>query len=343
VVALDPRTRVIGLDPATAVLVDGLSPGLARMLDALVDPASTAGLVAGAVADGTRSGQAEALLARLLAVGAVVAVVAGRSGRRTRAGAVAWVIGDGPLAAGVATGLARAGVGAVHVAASGIVVADDLGTGFTDADRGRPRATALAQAVRRIAPRIRTGPLPQRTAPDVAVLADALVPDRGRLAALTAAGVAHLPVRLRDGAGVVGPLVLPGRTACLTCVDLHRLDRDPVWPRVAALLVGRRGRADPPCVNATAALATAQALAVLDTATPVPPAALGATLTVAADTAAVGRRPWSPHPRCPCRGRVGRVGRVRRAGPGSGPAGDGRRDASNTTCAPTVARGTIRS
>jgi hypothetical protein len=27
--------------------------------------------------------------------------------------------------------------------------------------------------------------------------------------------VAHLPVRLRDGAGLVGPLVIPGVTSCL--------------------------------------------------------------------------------------------------------------------------------
>jgi len=32
---------------------------------------------------------------------------------------------------------------------------------------------------------------------------------------LHTAGVAHLPVRLRDGAGLVGPLVIPGVTSCL--------------------------------------------------------------------------------------------------------------------------------
>jgi hypothetical protein len=34
------------------------------------------------------------------------------------------------------------------------------------------------------------------------------------LVAVTAR-VAHLPVRLRDGAGLVGPLVIPGVTSCL--------------------------------------------------------------------------------------------------------------------------------
>ncbi|MGE3288660.1 MAG: TOMM precursor leader peptide-binding protein [Pseudonocardia sp.] len=293
---LDAETRLFGIDPATAVLVERLPPALARMLDALAATASPAAMISAAARRGADPGQAEALLRRLLAVGAVVAATPGPR----RGGAVALVVGDGPLAAGVATGLARAGLAAVHVEAAGTVLASDVGTGYTDADRGRPRATALAAAVRRIAPSARTGPLPQRVRPDVAVLADALVPDARRVRALHDAGVAHLPVRVRDGAGVVGPLVLPARSPCLTCVDLHRGDRDHAWPRIAALLQGRPGSADPACVTATAALATAQALAALDLGTATRPAALGATLTIGADTASVTRRAWPPHARCRC-------------------------------------------
>ena len=48
--------------------------------------------------------------------------------------------------------------------------------------------------------------------------------------------------------GVVGPLVLPGRSSCQRCHDLHRADRDPAWPSIAAQLTGdsapaHRGRA----------------------------------------------------------------------------------------------------
>jgi hypothetical protein len=86
-------------------------------------------------------------------------------------------------------------------------------------------------------------------------------------------------------------------------VDLHRGDRDPAWPRIAALLAGRSGRADAAVVTATAALATTQALAALEVGTARPPAALGATLTLGADAASVTRRPWPPHARCPCRTR----------------------------------------
>ena len=56
-------------------------------------------------------------------------------------------------------------------------------------------------------------------------------PIRGMVRDLHAAGVPHLPVRVRDGTGLVGPLVIPGVTSCLGCADLHRSDRDAAWPR----------------------------------------------------------------------------------------------------------------
>lgn len=130
------------------------------------------------------------------------------------------------------------------------------------------------------------------------VLADAQVPDPATVRLLHRDGVAHLLVRLRDGAGVVGPLVLPGRTTCLGCLDRHRERREPGWAGVAAQLVGRPGHADPACAVATAALAVAQALALLDGEEA--PAALDAVLEVDAGRGAVRRRPWSPHPDCPC-------------------------------------------
>lgn len=37
----------------------------------------------------------------------------------------------------------------------------------------------------------------------------------------------HLPVALADGIVRVGPFVVPGRTACVRCVDAHHTDRDP--------------------------------------------------------------------------------------------------------------------
>ena len=90
---------------------------------------------------------------------------------------------------------------------------------------------------------------------DLTVLTDYLVADPRVVRDLHDAAVPHLPVRVRDGTGLVGPLVIPGVTSCLRCADLHRSDRDAAWPAVAAQLCRTVGTADRATVLATAALA----------------------------------------------------------------------------------------
>jgi hypothetical protein len=51
--------------------------------------------------------------------------------------------------------------------------------------------------------------------------------------------VPHLPVAFEHQAAVIGPLVYPGRTPCLSCRDAHEQQRDPAWPMRHAQLVGR--------------------------------------------------------------------------------------------------------
>jgi hypothetical protein len=50
---------------------------------------------------------------------------------------------------------------------------------------------------------------------DLVVLSDNLVSDPRMLRDLHSQGVAHLAVRVRDGIGLVGPLVIPGISSCL--------------------------------------------------------------------------------------------------------------------------------
>ncbi len=50
---------------------------------------------------------------------------------------------------------------------------------------------------------------------DLVVLSDFLVADPRMVRDLHSQGVAHLLVRVRDGIGLVGPLVIPGGTSCL--------------------------------------------------------------------------------------------------------------------------------
>jgi bacteriocin biosynthesis cyclodehydratase domain-containing protein len=136
--------------------------------------------------------------------------------------------------------------------------------------------------------------------PALVVLTDALVAEPRVVAELVAHRVPHLSVLVRDGGGLVGPLVLPARTACLRCADLHRRDLDPAWPLVAAQLLGRTGSARPAVLRATAALACAQVEAALADDAPRPPGSLGATLTVDLDGGGTRRRSFAPHPGCGC-------------------------------------------
>ena len=69
-----------------------------------------------------------------------------------------------------------------------------------------------------------------RSAPDCGVLVGVGEPHREQLDAWTRAGTPYLLVRLTEGRAVVGPFVVPGRTACLRCLDAHHTDVDPAWP-----------------------------------------------------------------------------------------------------------------
>ena len=137
------------------------------------------------------------------------------------------------------------------------------------------------------------------------VLSDFLVADPRVVRELHDAKVPHLPVRVRDGTGLIGPLVIPGVTSCLGCADLHRSDRDADWPAVAAQLRGTVGSADRATVLATAALALDQVHRVIkavgDAASDgEPPPTLDTTLEFDVSTGTTTARRWSRHPRCDC-------------------------------------------
>jgi hypothetical protein len=142
-------------------------------------------------------------------------------------------------------------------------------------------------------------PSPRRR-PDLVILADS----HGREfpAALVRRQIPHLAVCAGEAIGVLGPLVVPGRSACLRCLDMTRAERDPAWPLILAQLASRT--ADPPAcgavlATAVAAHATAQALAFIDRgATAV--AVVNGTIELVLPDWQWKRRSWQPHPRCNC-------------------------------------------
>jgi bacteriocin biosynthesis cyclodehydratase domain-containing protein len=174
-----------------------------------------------------------------------------------------------------------------------------------------PLSELLVEALRCSGARIKQSSQPHAVVTpagaDLVVLSDYLVADPRMLRELHAQGVAHLPVRVRDGAGLVGPLVIPGATSCLGCADLHRRDRDAAWPVVAAQLRDTVGVADRATLLATAALALSQVNRVItavrgsDTRPDSgPPPALNTMLEFDVHAGSVAARHWPKHPLCSC-------------------------------------------
>jgi bacteriocin biosynthesis cyclodehydratase domain-containing protein len=174
-----------------------------------------------------------------------------------------------------------------------------------------PLSDLLVEALRCSGARIKQSSQPHAVVTpagaDLVVLSDCLVADPRMLRELHAQGVAHLPVRVRDGAGLVGPLVIPGATSCLGCADLHRRDRDAAWPVVAAQLRDTVGVADRATLLATAALALSQVNRVItavrrsDTGPDSgPPPALNTMLEFDVHAGSVAARHWPKHPLCSC-------------------------------------------
>ena len=137
---------------------------------------------------------------------------------------------------------------------------------------------------------------------DVVVLADDLVAEPRLVTDLVRLRIPHLQVRLRDGKGIVGPFVVPGRTSCLRCADLTRCDFEPEWPHLSAQLLGTVGQASSATVLATAAFAFAQLENLIGRSDGALPETADCTMELdfAAAGTTVHKRLWSKHPHCDC-------------------------------------------
>jgi hypothetical protein len=227
------------------------------------------------------------------------------------------VAGAGRTGLALACNLAKAGVGTVLMDDDTHVALADLAPGgYRAEDLGRRRDGAAAALLSEGWPHVRTH-VADGHRPDLLVLVGHGGVDPRRTETLMREDVPHLAVVLREQSAVVGPLVRPGSSACLRCLDLHRRDRDPEWPRLVPQLPGVAQAGEETTLAALASsLATAQVLAELDG--QVTPACLDATIETCLPDGLAAVRPWSTHPECGCTwppgGRAhGRFGRPRHA------------------------------
>lgn len=221
-----------------------------------------------------------------------------------RRAAFVRVYGAGRAGACIATFLAASGIAWVSCRDAGTTGPGDITpAGLAAGDVGTGRAAGVARAIGRVAPEVRTTDDGTRL-PDLAVLVGR--PDPVDVSELMRNRVPHLAVVTEEAIGVVGPLVEPGRSACLRCVDLSKTARDRAWPLILAQAAGPLApgvspqACDTALAAATAALATAQALAFVDRAGPRPLATANGTLEAVLPEWQWRRRSWPPHAACFC-------------------------------------------
>ncbi|MGN6089451.1 MAG: hypothetical protein ACTHNT_09200 [Actinomycetales bacterium] len=264
---------------------------ISRPLWALLDDADLledAGMVARQLAELPLSAAERAQLGPDLVAAGLTSTPAdgGVSVIRARRAAVIEIRGLGRVGAVLANLLRGSGVGTVRGADDDVVTNTDVAPGgHQDSDVGEGRLRLLQPAAGSPSPHL------------VVVVEDGA---SRRLACeeLVRASQPHLIVSASLLSAVVGPLVLPGATACRRCVDCARGDRDREWAAVAAS-EERLAPSPPPVLLAVAAAAVAagEVLAWVEGRTC---ASVNATLELG-PTLLAARRSWTTHPRCGCR------------------------------------------
>ena len=134
------------------------------------------------------------------------------------------------------------------------------------------------------------------------VLCDMAHPDAAADPDAMALDIPHIAVAATGAQAVIGPLVIPGRTSCLRCRDLHLADADDSWPRAAVQWSGRQpGPASAGLAHLAGAWAALHALAVIDAGPDrVRAPAINAALVVGLPDVAIDFESRPAHPLCGC-------------------------------------------
>lgn len=290
----DRDTVQIGVDPRRAVALTGMG-GASALLSLLDGSRDREDLLTAAACQGIPAGTTERVLTLLAAGGALVDAPAGPLG---------WLPLE--LRHRLRSELATASLAHDH-GDGGVRAVARRRSAFICIDGERRLARAIARVLASAGVgRIRFGTWTGRgrTQPDLVILAGHQpqpAPDH-----LVRAGQPHLAVMAGEAIGIIGPLVLPGRSACLRCLHYARAGSDRSWPLILAQLASRRP--DPPACDAAltalvAAQAAAQVLAAIGASPALSPLANG-TLEIVLPGWRWRRRSWQPHPDCPCAARA---------------------------------------
>lgn len=127
--------------------------------------------------------------------------------------------------------------------------------------------------------------------PDVAVLVAAHAMPPRRTVPWMNRDLPHLAVCLGSDTVEVGPLVFPGRSACVHCVHAHETDRDPAWPTLWAQRVSDPRPVGPEILAYEAGLHAARLIEE---------GRVERTISFRAQTGEFVSHQWRAHPACSC-------------------------------------------
>jgi hypothetical protein len=212
------------------------------------------------------------------------------------------------------TALAPVLVDADQLGPDGVAPGDAAAAAVTDpaafAERLASRRTRAVSILGEIGPDPRPlleaaglGIAPAKTSGDAVLVLSHGEPDRELLDPLVRDEVTHLLVRSIEGELVVGPLVVPGRTACLRCLDAHQAGVDPLHPALASVhhRIRRHDGVPEPLDTALAWIAIGWAVRDLISHLDGDPAATwSSTLRIGPDLTALRLVQWLRHQECGC-------------------------------------------
>lgn len=133
--------------------------------------------------------------------------------------------GLSPMGIELALALARSGIKRLDVK-DGRPVSQAMDAWFPPHLLGLPRAKALREIIAADFPEVRMGAL---GVPDLSIVVGGSVTDLGVVGRLLSADIVHLPLTVNDRSINIGPLVIPGQTACSVCVEHSLMEVHPDW------------------------------------------------------------------------------------------------------------------
>jgi hypothetical protein len=314
-----PGSLQLGLCPDAGVVLDGLSDAeiaVAESLDGSLDVQALYALAADA---DISAGRVSALIATLHEHHLLVDTVTDRAWlspideparRRLR-----------PDATAIAAAYGLTGDGYDHIAARftrHVVISGegDLPCALADLLRvgGIGQVSVGANAVNAIDLELRgrwvgqahtmTGSVTDLSArPDLVVLAavGAISPDAGE--PWLRRGIPHLPLVVQGHRVQLGPLITGGDGPCLSCMDLHRRDKDAAWPAVLSQLAPGWPLLPGPPVNLEStltALTIGAAAMIVNTCLDGQPVQDDISLELSLPWPMILHRRWFRHPMCGC-------------------------------------------